>query len=142
MRADLHAVASHPHAWLWEPLAELPTFELRSMFGAKAVYLEGRLQLCFTTRAEPWRGVLVATERTHHAALMADFPSLQPHPILPKWLHLAEKCEDFEQTAQSLVKLVRKLDPRIGIVPSAKKRRPKVLRSKNAKLRTGTKRKP
>jgi hypothetical protein len=113
----------HPHAWLWEPLTEEPTFVLRSMFGAKAVYLGGKLVLCFTASEEPWRGVLVCMEREHHAVLRAEFPSLAPHPILPKWLYLSEEADDFEKTATRLVALARRRDPRIGIVPPAKKKK-------------------
>ena len=74
----------HPHAWLWETLESDPTFVLRAMFGAKAVYLDGKLMLCFCSGEEPWRGVLISTDRARHAALRVDFPSLAPHPILPK----------------------------------------------------------
>src|SRR5687767_14428818 len=56
----------HLYAWLWEPLETEPSFVLRPMFGAKAVYLGGRLVLCFSARTEPWRGLLVCTERQHH----------------------------------------------------------------------------
>jgi hypothetical protein len=112
------ARAVHPHAWLWEPLEADPTFVLRPMFGTRAVYLDGRLMLCFSARQEPWRGVLVATERVHHAALQADIPDLAPHPVLPKWLYLPESAQGFERTAELLVRLVRRRDPRIGIVPA------------------------
>lgn len=111
----------HPHAWLWEPLTEDPTFVLRSMFGAKAVYLRGRLMLCFCARDEPWRGVLVCTEREHHAALRAEFPALAPHPVLPKWLYLPEQANAFESVATRLVALSRQRDPRLGIVPPVRK---------------------
>lgn len=117
---------THHHAWLWEPLESDPTFVLRSMFGAKAVYLDGKLMLCFIARAEPWRGLLVCTDRERHPALLADFPALAPHPVLPKWLYLPESCEEFETIAQKLVTLARRRDPRIGVVPEAKKPPPAV----------------
>lgn len=113
----------HPHRWLWEPLENEATFVLRSMFGAKAVYLHGRLVLAFIAREEPWRGVLVCTEHAHHPALLATFPALGPHPILPKWLYLPEAAESFEPVAEKLVGLARRRDPRIGIEPPPKKRR-------------------
>ena len=113
----------HPHAWLWEPLAADPGFVLGAMFGTKIVYLGGRLVLCFAARSEPWRGVLVPTEREHQAALVRQFPSLSPHPVLPKWLYLPETADDFESTAQRLVALAGERDPRIGIVPPPKKRK-------------------
>ena len=113
----------HPYAWLWEPLETDASFVLAAMFGAKAVYLDGRLVLCFSSREEPWRGVLVCTEREHHASLRARFPSLSPHPVLPKWLYLPESAGDFERAAGQLVELARDRDPRIGVAPSPRKRR-------------------
>src|SRR4051812_30174505 len=101
----------HPHAWLWEPLQSDPTFMLRSMFGTKALYLDGKLMLCCCARQEPWRGVLVATDRTQHEALRAEFPMLAPHPILPKWLYLPETADAFERVAQRLIALARRRDP-------------------------------
>ncbi len=115
------AKAIHRHAWLWEPLESDPTFVLRSMFGTKAVYLDGRLTLCFSTGEEPWRGVLVATDHVRQQSLRAEFPDLTPHPILPKWLYLAEVADDFERLAEKLVRLARARDPRIGVVPKPRK---------------------
>ena len=48
----------HRHQWLWEPLEAEPGFVLRTMFGAKAVYLDGKLMCCFCAGEEPWRGML------------------------------------------------------------------------------------
>lgn len=117
----------HPHQWLWEPLADDPSFVLRSMFGAKAAYLDGKLMLCFCASEEPWRGVLACTEHAHHAALRAEFPALAPHPILPKWLYLSENSDAFERTAAKLVSLARRRDPRLGVLPKPrrKSRRPR-----------------
>ena len=113
----------HPHQWLWEPLEADPTFVLRSMFGAKAVYLGGQIMLAFCTGDEPWRGMLVCTDRDRHASLRDEFPVLNPHPILPKWLYLPEAADDFERTAVRLVALARRRDPRVGVTPQPKKRR-------------------
>ncbi|MBI5768215.1 MAG: hypothetical protein HZA93_10495 [Verrucomicrobia bacterium] len=113
----------HPHAWLWEPLTDDPTFVLRSMFGAKAAYLGGKLMLCFCARAEPWRGVLACTDRTRHGALVSEFPELSPHPILPKWLYLPETADSFERVATRLVALARRRDPRLGVTPQPGKPR-------------------
>lgn len=111
------------HRWVFEPLEDLPTFEERRMFGSLAAYLNGLLVLVLSDAEEPWRGVLVPTERESHAALIAEFSSLVPHPILPKWLYLPESAPSFERDAQRLVQRIRLLDPRIGVVPE--KRRPK-----------------
>ena len=113
----------HPHAWLWAPLADDPTFVLRPMFGGRAVYLDGRLVLYFSARAEPWRGLLVGTEHAHHPSLQAEFPELTPHPILPRWLYLPESADSFERTAGRLVTLARRRDPRLGVTPKARKKR-------------------
>jgi hypothetical protein len=113
----------HRDQWLWEPLQDDPTFLIRSMFGARAAYLDGKLMLCFCAGDEPWQGVLVCTERAHHPALQDDFPELIPHPILPKWLYLRETAEAFERTAERLVALARQRDPRLGVMPQPRKKR-------------------
>jgi len=110
----------HPYEWLWEGLASDPGFVLRSMFGGKSVYLDGKLMLFFAAKDEPWRGLLVCTDRRHHAALVADFADLRPHPILPKWLYLPETAEAFERLAGQLVTLARRRDPRLGVAPHPK----------------------
>lgn len=119
--SEFRVKAEHPYAWLWEPLETEPSFELRSMFGAKAVYIGGKLQFCFTPKEEPWRGVLVCTEKAHQPSLIQEFPVLRPHPVLPKWLYLPESSESFESTATRLVALVRKRDARIGVVAKPKR---------------------
>lgn len=113
----------HRHAWLWEPLEPDPTFVLRAMFGTRAAYLDGKLLFCFAAKAEPWRGVLVCTDRDRQPSLLAEFPALAPHPILPKWLYLPETANAFEPVAARLVALARRRDPRIGVLPSVRARR-------------------
>jgi hypothetical protein len=113
----------HPHAWLWEPMESDATFVLGSMFGTKVAYLDGRLMLCFAPGEEPWRGILVCTERSHHAALIAEFPALAPHPILGKWLYIAESADAFERVGSQLVKAALARDPRIGVAAGEKKRK-------------------
>jgi hypothetical protein len=115
----------HPYGWLWEPLEEDPGFVLRSMFGTRAAYLDGRLVLCFSAKTEPWRGLLVCTERLHQPSLRHQFPDLVPHPILPKWLYLPESVDRFEAVAQQLVRLARQRDPRLGIVPPRRRAAPR-----------------
>lgn len=119
-------IKPHRYEWLWEPLETDPTFVLRAMFGSKAVYLDGKLMCAFMAKEEPWRGLLVCTDHAHHAALVADFPELVSHSILPKWLYLPESADSFERTAARLVELARRRDPRIGVLPKPKTKRPKV----------------
>jgi len=113
----------HPHHWLWEPLEGEPSFVLRPMFGCKAVYLDGKIVLCFSARKEPWSGLLVPTEHVYHAALRAEFPMLAPHPILPKWLYLPEEADSFDRIAAAIVALAQRRDPRVGTVPKTKKKK-------------------
>jgi hypothetical protein len=107
---------------LWEPLESDPAFVLGSMFGTRVAYLDGRLMLCFAAKDEPWRGVLVCTDRGQHQPLMTAFPSLAPHPILGKWLYLPESADDFEPVAGQLVQLAKRRDPRIGVDAGARRR--------------------
>ena len=111
----------HPYQWLWEPLEADPTFLLRPMFGGKAAYLDGKLMLYFSAKKEPWLGVLVCTERSHHESLLAEFSVLARHPILPKWLYLSEGADSFERVAERLVALARRRDPLLGVNPRPRK---------------------
>lgn len=113
----------HPLQWLWEPLEADVSFVLRSMFGAKAAYLDGKLMLCFTHGEEPWHGVLVCTEHAHHASLVAELPDLAPHPVLPKWLYLSAETDAFDRSAARLVALARRRDPRLGVMPRPRRAR-------------------
>ena len=113
----------HPYAWLWEILEADASFVLGPMFGTKVVYLDGKLMLCFAAKEEPWRGILVCTNREDQASLVAQFPLLSPHPILGKWLYLPETADAFETVAERLVRLAKERDPRIGVAPQNKKRK-------------------
>lgn len=114
---------THPHQWLWEPLEADAGFALAPMFGGKAVYLDGKLMLFFIAKSEPWNGMLVCTDRAHHPALLAEFPSLSPHPVLPKWLYLPESTANFEKETEEIVVCVKNRDPRIGVAAKAKKKK-------------------
>lgn len=110
--------------WLAEPLQDNPTYLDRPMFGGRSIYFDGRMVLYLATKREPWRGVLVTVEREHHTSIMAQFPALKPHKVLPKWLYLRESAPTFERDAQAIVECIRRLDPRFGIVPAERKKRP------------------
>lgn len=115
--------------WVIEPLENETAYHRKAMFGCEACYLDGRMVLVLADSKEPWSGVLIPTEREHHEKLIKDFPMLEPHPILPKWLYLSQRDSDFEATTQILVERARKRDPLIGIEPGKKK---KPRRSKRA----------
>jgi hypothetical protein len=113
----------HALQWLADPLLKEPTLQLKPWFGGRTIMLNGRHHLFLTTQAEPWQGVLVCTYHEHHDSLRADFPSLEQHSVLKKWLYLPESSDTFEQDAKRLVQLVKARDPRLGIEPSTKRKR-------------------
>lgn len=117
------AKPEHPLQWLTEPLADEATFVLKSWFGGRTIMLNGRHHLFLTAQGEPWQGVLVCTYHEHQDSLRAEFPSLVRHPILGKWLYLPESCETFEREAKRLVQRVKARDPRLGILPSPRKKK-------------------
>ena len=94
------------------------------MFGCDAFYLYGKLVLVLAPgKEEPWKGVLVPTFRDFHDSLIAEFPELEPHELLGKWLYLSEASEGFDDTADGLVSRILRKDPRIGVEPELKNRR-------------------
>ncbi|SIT29820.1 hypothetical protein [Achromobacter sp. MFA1 R4] len=112
-------------AWILEPLERDAGYMHRKMFGADAAYLDGLLYLIVADRDDPWNGVMVCTSQERHAALMADMPSLVPHPVLGKWLYLPQTDDAFEATAAALAGLAVARDPRLGVAPKPKARRSK-----------------
>jgi hypothetical protein len=113
----------HTLQWLLEPVEAEPFFFQKPMFGCQAVYMFGKLVLVLAAKAEPWNGLLVCTSHEFHSALIAQYPGLRPHPVLGKWLYLAQADDSFEEAAQQLVQQVMKKDPRIGVEPLVKRRR-------------------
>jgi len=67
------------------------------MFGCPAVYLVGKLVLVLgADKEEAWNGLLVCTSREFHSVLVREYPGLQHHPVLGKWLYLAQAHDSFE----------------------------------------------
>lgn len=109
--------------WIVESLFELPSYEEKAMFGCRACYLHGEMKLVLASQSdEPWNGLLIPTDRERHAALLAEIPELEVHPILGKWLYLPADQEDFEQLAEKLAVLASRNDPRFGIEPGEKRK--------------------
>lgn len=90
------------------------------MFGCRACYLHGRLVIVLAFHKEPWRGVLIPTEREFQESLIVDYPALTRHPVLGKWLYLRESSEQFEETASRLVRRILARDRRVGVEPKRK----------------------
>lgn len=113
----------HQLEWVIEPLTDEPGYFEKPMFGALACYLHGRLMLVLASRGEPWRGLLLPTEKDMHPSLMQEFSPLNPHPVLGKWLYLPMSDEDFETVAVEIVELILSNDPRIGVEPRERSRK-------------------
>jgi hypothetical protein len=126
VRKDQEITEGHPLQWVVEPLMEQPSYLQRAMFGCLGCYLYGRLMLVLAARREPWRGLLVPTAREHHAALLREERALIAHPVLAKWLYLAESSDVFEEVAQRLVAQVLAGDPRIGVEPRHRAQSPRI----------------
>jgi hypothetical protein len=101
--------------WVVEPFLKEPSLIQKSMFGCLAYYLYGKLVLVTTRDKPPWGGLLVPTEKAFHESLKKEIPSLEPHPVLGKWLYLPEENESFEASATKLTSLIRERDVRIGV---------------------------
>ncbi len=107
--------------WIFEAFTGRPTFFTKRMFGGLAAYLHERMMLVLVeptkTGRWKWHGVLVGTEREHHASIQADFPALMPHGVLRKWLYIDSMDDDFESTMEAVAKCMARNDRRFGVVP-------------------------
>jgi hypothetical protein len=130
-------------SYLLEPLFRFPDLFLRRMFGGLAVYRSDLLILVLMEGGEEdrtwkgqtfdygiWNGLLLPTSRDRQPALIADFPSLQPHPVLPKWLYLPMRDPKYEEIADQLISLIGKEDSRIGVEGNTRARRSKRVKTK------------
>lgn len=115
--------------WICRVFEDHPTFFTKRMFGGLAVYLFGRQMMVLVeptrTGTWKWHGVLICTERAHHAAIMDAFPSLAPHDVLKKWLYIDSRHDDFEPTMTQVAAAIGRNDPRFGIVPRPGKKKHK-----------------
>lgn len=108
--------------WVFDPLERDRGYLRKKMFGCDAAYLDDLMCLAVVDKDAPWDGLLVCTSHEHHAALMAQAPSLRQHPVLGKWLYLPQTDETFEAVAERMVQLALDRDPRIGIAPKPRAR--------------------
>ena len=113
---------SNTLSWILEAFEDDPNYLRKKMFGCDAAYLDGLMCLVVADRDEPWNGLLVCTSHDRHAALIADFPTLEPHPTLGKWLYISQAHSDFEGTVSRISKLIVARDERIGVASKPKRR--------------------
>lgn len=131
----------------FEELETNPSFMTKRMFGALAVYLNGlnvavlsespgdRTYRGIKYKFDIWDGVLIPTNREFHLSLQAEFPELVPHPVLGKWLFLPQQTENFDEILTRIIRLIRRKDIRIGILPGQKKKRAKSKKIKSKKVK-------
>ncbi|ABE35964.1 hypothetical protein DR64_8388 [Paraburkholderia xenovorans LB400] len=111
--------------WIFDAFERDSTYLCKRMFGCDAAYIDGLLCLVAADRGEPWNGLLVCTSQERHAALIAEMPALRPHPVLGKWLYVAQDDPAFEVVVARMTALVLARDPRVGVEPKPRKHRGK-----------------
>ena len=113
--------------WILEGFEDHPSFFTKRMFGGLAVYLFGRQMLMLVEPTKNgrwnWHGVLICTERAHHAAIVEEFAHLAPHDALKKWLFIDSRHDDFEPTMERVARAIARDDERFGIHPLPRKER-------------------
>jgi len=123
-----------PCEWLVEPLRERDDFSVRRTFGCWSFYLGEKNVLLYVPADDAdVEGILVPTSPEFHASLVSEFPNLVQHDFLKKWLCVSASDENYEATAEGIVRLILKKDPRVGVQGSIRKnskRRKKLLRKK------------
>ena len=123
------AMKTFQNEWIFDPLAQHPTFFTQRMFGGLAAYLFARQMLVLVEPTKSgrwkWHGVLVCTGHEHHASLRAEFPALTPHAVLGKWLFIDSTHAEFESTMEAVVQHLVANDPRFGILPATGSRKSK-----------------
>ncbi len=117
------AAPTNLHLWMAEPLIERPGAVVRRMFGGTSIYIDGVMLLVLADGEQPWNGLLFPVERAVHAEVLADFPWLTPHTILPKWLYLSVEDEHFEERGHKLIRQILEGDLRFGVIPPPRKKR-------------------
>ena len=110
--------------WILDTFAGHPTFFTKRMFGGRAAYLHERLMVVLVeptrTGRWKWHGVLIGTDREHHASIRADFPALAPHVVLGKWLYIDSTHKRFESTMEAVARCMMRNDCRFGVAPRSR----------------------
>lgn len=116
----------------------------KHMFGGFAFYVESRLVLLMFESTgsrtyknikydfELWDGCLFPAEREHHSEILKKYSFLINHPVLSKWLYLPSDTEDFETHVEMLLKEIRRLNPKFGVIPKPKKSKKSKIKNKKS----------
>ena len=118
-----------PFEFVLEALEDLE-YRTHPMFGALAVYVGDKIVMILRDRESSPQdnGLWLTTTIDHHESLRRDFPGLRSIAIFDQagptgWQVIAADREDFEEKALLACELIRQKDPRIGKLPSAKRRK-------------------
>ena len=115
-----------PHEFVLDALEPLSPVT-RPMFGCLAVYVKDKIVLILRDRpGDTDNGVWLATTEEHHKSLRREFPHLRSIRLfgtpITSWQVLPADAADFEASAMRACELVLARDPRIGKVPSPRRR--------------------
>ena len=115
-----------PHEFVIDALEPLSPVT-RPMFGCVAVYVKDKIVLILRDRpGDTDNGVWLATTEDHHESLRREFPHLRSIQLfgtpITSWQVLPADAVDFEASAMRACELVLARDPRIGKVPSTRRR--------------------
>ncbi len=116
-----------PFEFVLDALARVsPTTRL--MFGCLAIYIEEKIVLILRDRQDFPRdnGVWLATTAEHHKSLQQEFPAMRSIELFGRqtthWQVLPVGAPDFEKAALRACTLIIERDPRIGKIPSPRKK--------------------
>jgi len=117
-----------PYEFIFDLLYPLePT--IKKMFGVSALYIDEKIYFALRKKEDNTadNGIWIGTEIEHHESLKKDFPVLTHLHNIPikKWLLLHEDEDNFEEVTTQICELIKKGDPRIGVLPKPKKKRKK-----------------
>jgi hypothetical protein len=100
----------------------------RPMFGCLAVYVKEKIVFILRDKSDETadNGIWLATTPEHHASLRREFPHMRSIQVfgtsITSWQVLPADADDFEESAMRACDLVLARDPRIGKVPSPRRR--------------------
>lgn len=116
-----------PFEFVLDALARV-SLTTRPMFGCLAIYVEEKIVLILRDRPDFPRdnGVWLATTVEHHKSLQQEFPAMRSIELFGRqtthWQVLPVDAPDFEETALRASALIIERDPRIGKIPSRRKK--------------------
>jgi hypothetical protein len=107
---------------------------VRPMFGCHAIYVGERIVLILRKKDNDLHdsGVWIATTPEHHKGLKVLLPSIRSIRLFggrtSSWQNIPMEADDFEESVFTACEMILKKDPRIGKVPTPKKKRRMVRR--------------